>query len=104
LGDFAGGSHLVLTFTGSGPNATQTVNNTLGSGNQSSASGSVLFFGYINTTNPFTSVQITSANDNFGFDDPVIGISTSTTVPEPSTMLLIGAGMAFFVRCAKKVF
>ena len=98
IGDF-GNTRLNLVFSSATGSFTQPVNNTLGAGRNSSADGSVLFFGYINTANPFTSVQITSTSDSFGFDDPVIGVARLASTPEPGTLLLLGS--AFLFVCPK---
>ncbi len=96
IGDFGG--QLSLMFTG-----TRTVSipvpHSLGTGTGSPQDGSVLFFGYIDTANPFTSVQFlnTAASDSFGFDDAVIGVRQVTLTPEPDSCLLFGAGLLGFV-------
>ena len=65
------------------------------------ASGNLLFFGFIDAANPFTSVQFISSGsgDFFGFDDLTIGSVAqvvnppSSTVPEPGTYALLATGL-----------
>ena len=98
FGDSAS-AHLTVVFSGLTPPVTENVNDTLSAGRQTPADGSVLFFGYINTAAPFTTVQITSPgntspNETFGFDDPVIGIAAGSAIaPEPSAWFLLAAGL-----------
>jgi len=53
------------------------------------------FFGYIETANPFTSIQFSdsAASDTFGFDDAIVGVRQGTTTPEPASYLLFGTGI-----------
>ncbi|WP_027191406.1 PEP-CTERM sorting domain-containing protein [Fundidesulfovibrio putealis] len=66
--------------------------------------GSVLFWGLIDTLNPFTSITFGNTNagtDFFGFDDFTIGtIQQVAATPEPGTMVLMGLGAvgAFFLK------
>lgn len=97
FGDSAS-AHLSVAFSGPNPLVTQTVNDSLSAGRGSIADGSVLFFGYINATSPFTSVQITSPgntspNETFAFDDPVIGLARTAATPEPASLILLTAGL-----------
>ena len=79
--------------------------------NLNDANGSVLYFGYINTTQTFNRVTFgnTQGNDSFGFDDMTIGSVqqvTPSTVPEPgewATMGMAGAGLCgLMVRARRK--
>jgi hypothetical protein len=82
VGDVDG--QLALAFDG-GPNV--VVPHTI------TANGSALFFGYINTDNPFTTVQFFNTvgnSDAFGFDDFTIGRveQVVSPVPEPASMAI----------------
>lgn len=93
IGDFSG--QLSIELLRAGGNTTLLVPHTL-----SGPNGSLLFYGVIDTANPFTGVRFlnSSGNDDdfFGFDDLTIGDVRQVTgaVPEPSTwaMLIIGFG------------
>jgi PEP-CTERM motif-containing protein len=88
IGDFSG--TLTLAFT-NGSTDVISFPNTYTTG------GSVFYFGYINTDNPFTNIAFnttTGAGDAFGFDDLTIGsVDQVDPVPEPATMLLLGSGI-----------
>jgi hypothetical protein len=93
------GARLVLTFTtvGGGTESITVPNSTTGTG--PSVSGSVLYFGLIDTRNLFTKVTFTNTNstqDGFGFDDMTVGREGQVvaTVPEPATLALFGLGLA----------
>ncbi|QGY41031.1 PEP-CTERM sorting domain-containing protein [Pseudodesulfovibrio cashew] len=75
--------------------------------------GSVLFWGLIDTDNPFTSITFSNLGggsyaDAFGFDDMTIGsveqVSEDTigSVPEPSTFVLLAAGLLGLVGIGRK--
>lgn len=75
------------------------------------ASGNLLFYGFIDTANPFTSIEFlsTAADDYFGFDDmtiaskgQVVNPPPVTGVPEPSTAALVGAGVAALGAAARR--
>ncbi|WP_299074074.1 PEP-CTERM sorting domain-containing protein [uncultured Paraglaciecola sp.] len=91
IGDFGG--QITLGFEDG--NATSLmVNNTT-----SAPDGALLFWGIIDTANPFTSVTFgnTDSSDYFGFDDLVIGVAEQVIVgevPEPSAFLIFGLGIA----------
>jgi hypothetical protein len=89
IGDFNG----QLTVTrNSGSVTTFTVPNTV-----SGSGGSVLFWGIIDSTDPFTQVTFgntAAGTDVFGFDDMTIGDPEQVNiVPEPGTYALLGAGL-----------
>ena len=104
IGDFAN-ARLTIRLTGAGAADTETVNNTFGGNRNSPSDGSVLFFGYIDSANPFTNVTINSpGGDSFGLDDFVIG-TAATSVPEPGSAFLLAAGVLFFsIRKPKRGF
>jgi hypothetical protein len=59
--------------------------------------GSVLYWGVIDTGNPFTRVTFVrnlNAGDGFGFDDMTIA-RTTQVVPEPQTYALMAIGLTF---------
>jgi len=71
-----------------------------------SNSGSVLFFGVIDTENPFTKVTFNGNHswEGFGFDDFTIGTENQVvnSTPEPSTLLLVGLGLIGLIKFRKK--
>jgi hypothetical protein len=75
-------------------------------GTEPTTGGSVLYFGLIDTDNPFTRVTFVSptASDAFSFDNftiasasQVVSVPTvvpgSQVVPEPDTLVLVGSGL-----------
>lgn len=87
-----GGAQLILTLAG-GATTNLTVPHTVPTG-----TGSALYFGVIDTGNPFTQVTFTNTNaalDGFGFDDMTIGrLEQVQVVAEPSsTFALLGLGL-----------
>jgi hypothetical protein len=92
IGDFGGQTTLTLTHLG-GPSTMVTVPNII-----NGPGGGVLFFGFIDTDNPFTSVTFGDTApgvDFFGFDDMTIG-SIEQVNPTPdsgSTLSLLGLAM-----------
>lgn len=93
IGDINGQLTITLIHA-SGPNTQFTVNNTV-----NGPDGSLLFWGVIDTANPFTGIQFgntAAGNDFFGFDDIIVGDARQVTgsVPEPATwaMMLFGFG------------
>ena len=92
IGDFSG---RVTVTTQNGETNTYGIPHTVdGQG------GSVLYWGLIDTQETFTSVAFgntAQGTDYFGFDDFSIGsieqVTPSQPVPEPATMVLLGAGL-----------
>jgi hypothetical protein len=94
IGDISGSLTITLIHA-SGPNTMLTVANTI-----NAPDGSLLFWGVIDTANPFTGISFgnTAAGDDFfGFDDIIVGDVRQVTggVPEPTTwaMMMLGFGM-----------
>lgn len=97
IGDFDGQVTVDAGLEGGG--STQfTINNTIDAPN-----GSLLYWGLIDTANPFTSLVFGNTNagtDFFGFDDMTIGSVQQVvpdpvqTVPLPTTVALFGLGLA----------
>lgn len=93
IGDYNGQLTMTLIRNG-GIDTVLNVPHTLGAAN-----GSLLFYGVIDTANPFDAIQFgntQSGDDFFGFDDMIVGDVQQVTggVPEPSTwaMLILGFG------------
>lgn len=88
IGDFSG--QLSLTY---GSN-TLLIPHTVGG-----RGGSVLYYGFYDIDNPFSSIQFstTTGNDFFGFDDFSIGtrehVVPGGVIPEPASLLLLGLGL-----------
>ncbi|RYD32138.1 MAG: VPDSG-CTERM sorting domain-containing protein [Verrucomicrobiaceae bacterium] len=107
VGDFNG--QVTLTLAGGGTTLLTVPNSTSVSG------GGVLYFGYIDTENPFVSVSFgntASGSDFFAFDDLTVGSVEQvqpTPVPDGSSTLALGglsllglAGMRRFLSTGKK--
>ena len=96
VGDFGG--VLSLALAGASP-TTLIVPATTGSGG--STTGSVLYYGFYDTTNSFTSITFNNSGsggvDVFGFDDFTIGTLQQVTpvavTPEPTSLLLLSTGI-----------
>ncbi|ARU56998.1 PEP motif-containing protein [Oleiphilus messinensis] len=105
IGDFGGTVSLDLINGG-----TQTIQvpNTQGSGG--STDGSVLFFGFFDLNDSFTSItfDITSSGDIFAFDDMIIAdegqivVDPVNPVPAPATFALIAAGLLGMRQYSRK--
>jgi hypothetical protein len=68
--------------------------------------GSLLFYGFIDTVNSYTSIVFgnTAAGvDFFGFDDMIIGDRQQVRTPEPFTGALLGAGLLGLALCRRRV-
>ncbi len=95
IGDF--GSQLTLQFDLVGGGTYDwLLPYTASNGTNSPRDGSLLFAGYINTVG-FTAVTFkgTSVSDAFAFDDMTVGSKEQvSTVPEPSTYLMMAVGMS----------
>jgi hypothetical protein len=99
VGDFGGQLTLTLVDVHN-VSTTLTVPNTLGSGG--STSGSILYFGFYDTTDTYKSVSFgnnSGGADTFAFDNFSIGSRQQvvpTPTPEPGSMTLLLAGLAGF--------
>lgn len=88
IGDFTG--QITATLNG-GTTVSLTIPSTVDAPN-----GSLLFWGFIDSTDSYTSLQFgntASGTDVFGFDDLVIG-DRGQVIPEPATLALFGLGFA----------
>ena len=88
IGDFGGNITLALL---NGGTVNLVVPNTTGA-----PDGSLLFYGFYDTSNAYVSITFgnTSGADGFGFDDMVIAdLQQIVPTPEPTTMLLLGLGV-----------
>ncbi len=68
-----------------------------------SANGAVMFFGFTDLTETYTSISFLNSDlghDFFGFDDWTVG--TATSVPEPGTLGLLGIGLFALVFMRRK--
>jgi hypothetical protein len=107
IGDFGGALTLTLTETGGGT-VTLPVNNLLGSGTGSLEDGSVLYFGFYDTTQTYTSIAFNNnaaGTDFFGFDDFSVGSlqQVQPSVPEPSSLIgLVGFGLIGFAALRQR--
>lgn len=94
VGDFDGQLTVELFRVG-GSSSLLTVPNTI-----NAADSSLLFFGVIDTANPFTRIRFgntSTGSDTFGFDQLTIGDIGQVTgaVPEPGTWAMLLLGFAF---------
>jgi len=102
IGDFGGQVTLMLTHL-SGPPTMVTVPNVI-----NGPGGGVLFFGFIDTANPFTSITFGDTApgvDAFGLDDMTIG-TVQQVFPTPdsgSTLSLLGLAMVGLAALRRKL-
>ena len=90
IGDFNGQITLALTDI-NGIVTNLVVPNTVNGRN-----ASLLFYGFIDSGNSYTSIAFGNTNagtDFFGFDDMIIGDSRQVSIPEPATLALLGLGL-----------
>ncbi|MEA2093731.1 MAG: VPLPA-CTERM sorting domain-containing protein [Pseudomonadota bacterium] len=67
--------------------------------------GSLLFYGFTDTSNSYTSVvfgNTAAGTDSFGFDDMVIGDLGQVVVPVPAAVWLFGSGLLGLVGMARR--
>lgn len=101
IGDFGGVLSLTLTDTG-GRTSSLVVPASQGSNGAQPQNGSVLYFGFYDLSDTYTSIAFNNSNttDVFGFDNFTVGLAAQVApgVPEPSTwaMMILGfAGVGF---------
>lgn len=101
IGDFNGQLSVILTRAGG--TETLLVPHTL-----NAPDGSLLFFGIIDTANPFTAIEFgtTTGQDFFGFDDLTIGdirqVTPTPGIPEPATWAMLIAGFGLVGLAARR--
>jgi len=70
------------------------------------SSGGTLFFGFTDFGASITSIAYTagsgSSTDAVGFDDVRFGSGEYTSVPEPTTLVLLGTGLLIVVRSRRR--
>jgi len=101
IGDFGG---QVTVTTANSVEVVYAIPNTI-----NGPGGSVLYFGLIDTDNPFVKVTFgntASGVDFFGFDDMTIGSveQVQPAIPEPGTMLLLGSGLVGLAGLGRRKF
>jgi hypothetical protein len=100
------GAQLTLTLEGGSTVSINIPHPTVAGGPSSPQNGSVFFFGYIDTANPFISATFSNpagVGDDFGFDDMTIGsVQQVQAVPEPTSFAIFGAA-AFFAAASARL-
>lgn len=91
------GAQLTLTLANGAPVAIDIPHTLEPGGPSSGQNGSVIYFGYIDVANPFTSVTFTNVGgmgDDFGFDNMTIGsVQQVVPAPEPSVLALLSLAL-----------
>jgi len=104
IGDFGG--VLTLTLTDVNNNTTTlTVPAMEGSGGTQPENGSVLYYGFYDTGDTYTSITFHNSNtvDNFGFDNFTVGTADQVIpVPEPATLAVLGSGFLGLVAVRRR--
>lgn len=89
-------NRLLITLTDTLNNETSfEVQHSIGFGN---TANSLLFWGFIDSADTYTNIAFSNTGaggDVFGFDDMVIGDQDQLAVSEPTTIMLMGFGIAF---------
>lgn len=97
------GGQLILDFIGASGTTTVNVPHVIGTGQ--STTGNALFFGRIDTDDPFTQVRfrmtLSAGADNFAFDDMTIA-SVQQVTPEPASLALVAGGLGALALAARR--
>ena len=106
IGDFGGVLGLTLTDT-HGVVSNLVVPALEGANGSQPENGSVLYFGFYNTGDSYTSISFTnsSTTDAFGFDNFTVGVPTQvvpTPVPEPGTLALFSSAILGIVAFRRR--
>ena len=105
IGDFGG--QLTVTLTDlNNVQTTLTVPNLIGSGGSQPENGSVLYYGFYDTADTYSSITFgnsSGGNDGFGFDNFSVGTAGQVhPTPEPGSLALLGLGLASLISLRKR--